>query len=232
MKKTLFAVSVIFCFVNMTCSDDDSVPVDSDNLLIGSWISPVYDGDTITFEKTTELPKDAYGILFKTDGTFVERSFGWCATPPLVFFDSKGDWQLNNSIVSITQKQYPNNYTWRIVSLTASELVVKKELTDQEKDHRVLMDLFDEITKMAESVSCTKASDWAFTPYGSKACGGPRGYLAYSTSIDTNVFLEKIETYKNLEHAYNAKWDVVSTCEVPLEPKGLECQNGYPVLKY
>ncbi len=35
-----------------------------------------------------------------------------------------------------------------------------------------------EIIRLAESVPCTNASEWKFTPMGSKACGGPARYLA------------------------------------------------------
>ncbi|NMH89807.1 lipocalin-like domain-containing protein [Flavivirga algicola] len=232
MKKILFAISVMLCFMNMKCSDDDTIHVDSDNLLIGSWAEPVYDAEKITFKKVAKLPEEDYGILFKDNGSFVVRSSGWCGTPPLVFFDSNGTWKLDNTLITITQDQYPSNYIWRIVSLTANELVVKRELTEQEEDHRELMDLFDEIYQLSISVSCTDSADWTFTAYGAKACGGPQGYIAYSTQIDTAAFLQKIEVYTNLEKAYNIKWGIASTCDLPKQPKGVVCENGFPVLKY
>ncbi|TGV02496.1 lipocalin-like domain-containing protein [Flavivirga rizhaonensis] len=232
MKKILFAISMIFCFMNMQCSDDDTNNVDSDNLLIGSWVEPTYDGEEITYKRANALPEKDYGILFKENGSFVERSSGWCGTPPLSFFDSNGEWTLTDKLVTITQEQYPINYAWRIVSLTKNKLVVKIELTEQEKDHRKLMDLFNEIYQLSTSISCTNANDWTFTAYGSKACGGPQGFIAYSTQIDTVGFLQKVKEYTNLEHAYNIKWNIVSTCDLPAQPKEVTCENGLPVLKY
>ena len=232
MKKILFTISVIFCFINMQCSDDDANNVDPDNLLIGTWVEPTYDGEETTYKRANTLPEENYGILFKGNGDMVERSSGFCGTPPLVFFDSKGQWELNNTLITISQEQYPGNYAWRIVSLTENELVVKRELTEQEKDHRKLMDAFDEIYKLSISVSCINANDWTFTAYGSKACGGPQGYIAYSTQIDTVTFLQKVEAYTNLENAYNIKWGIVSTCDLPQQPKEVTCENGFPVLKY
>ncbi|MDD7885512.1 hypothetical protein [Flavivirga sp. 57AJ16] len=232
MKKILFVVSVIFCFMNMRCSDGDDNHVDSDNLLIGIWVEPTYNGEETTYKKANALPEQDYGILFKGNGDMVERSSGWCGTPPLVFFDSKGRWELDNTLVTISQEQYPSDYAWRIVSLTKDELIVKRELTEQEKDYRKLMDVFDEIYKLSTSVSCTDASNWTFTAYGSKACGGPQGYMAYSKQIDTEAFLQKVEEYTNMEKGYNIKWEIVSTCDLPRQPKEVVCVNGYPVLKY
>ncbi|AUP78740.1 hypothetical protein C1H87_08525 [Flavivirga eckloniae] len=218
--------------MNMQCSDDDSIPVlEPDNLLIGNWIAPSYDNDEITYKRANVLPEEAYGMTFKKNGVFVERSSGWCGTPPLVFFDSEGAWQLDDKLIKIALEYYPNNYAWQIISLTENELVVKRALTEQEEDHRELMDLFDEIYKLSISVSCTDASDWAFTAYGAKACGGPQGYIAYSKQIDTAAFLQKVEKYTNLEDAFNTKWSIVSTCDLPVPPKEVVCENGFPALK-
>lgn len=232
MKKILFTMSVILCFMNMQCEDDDYINTELDNLLIGSWENPIYNGEEITFSRTSALPEAGYGISFKGNRSFIERSSGWCGTPPLVFSDYHGEWQLDNMLITITQDHFPNNYAWRVVSLTANELVVKRALTDQEKDHQKLIALFDEIYNFQFSVSCTNASDWTFTAYGSKACGGPQGYMAYPSQTDTVVFLQKIEEYKKMEKEYNIKWKIVSTCDLPNQPKGVTCANGYPVFKY
>lgn len=232
MKKILFAISVVLCFMNMQCEDDDVMNSDLDKLLIGSWEDPIYDGGKITFKRANALPEAGYGISFKANRSFVERSSGWCGTPPLVFSDYQGEWRSDNTLITITQDHFPNNYTWRIVSLTANELVVKRELTDREKDHQQLMAFFDEIYELQFSVSCANANDWTFTAYGSKACGGPQGYIAYSTQIDTVAFLQKIEAYTTMENEYNIKWEIISTCDLPNQPKEVVCSNGYPILKY
>ena len=232
MKKILFTISVVLCFMNMQCEDDDYINTDLDNLLIGSWVDPIYDGGEITFRRASTLPEAGYGISFKGNRSFVERSSGWCGTPPLAFFDYHGAWQLDNMLITITQDHFPDNFAWRIASLTANELVVKRELTEQEKEHQELITLIGEIYDLQSSVSCTDASDWTFTAYGSKACGGPQGYIAYSTQIDTVAFLQKIEAYTNMEKEYNIKWEITSTCDLPNQPIGVACVNGYPALKY
>ncbi|WP_142785333.1 lipocalin family protein [Changchengzhania lutea] len=231
IKKFFFVVSVLFCFMNMQCEDDD-INIDSNNLLIGNWIDPIYDGEQTSFRRATTLPDEDYGILFKENRDFVERSSGWCGTPPLIFSDYNGKWQLDNTLITLSKEQFPSNYAWRIVSLTENELVVKRELTEQEQDHRELMILFNEFQELASRFSCTNASDWAFTAYGSKACGGPQGYIAYSTHIDTAIFLQKVDAYTQAENEYNVKWGIVSTCDIQNPPKSIACQNGFPILKY
>lgn len=229
MKINLLFLLILFM---VSCHEnDEGVPV-SENLLIGSWADPAYEDEKIIFKRAASLPDENYGVSFKANSDFIERSSGWCGTPPLVFSDYEGNWSLKDSIISITQQQYPNNYAWRIVSLTESKLIVKRELTEQEEDHQELMELYDEIHDLLSGVSCTDAGDWTFTAYGAKACGGPQGYIAYSNQMDTAAFLQKVEAYTEAEKAYNIKWGISSTCDLPSQPKGVACVNGFPVLQY
>ncbi|MEW4925310.1 hypothetical protein [Algibacter sp. 2305UL17-15] len=232
IKKVFFSITVLFLMVNMRCEPSDDIVIDNDNLLIGNWVNPEYNDTNITFERASKLPVDGYGISFMKNGDFVERSSGWCGTPPLSFFDYNGKWQLNDAVVLITQDHFPNNYAWRIVSLTENELVVTKELTEREIDYRKLMAIYDEIEAFIKGIPCENAEDWTFTPYGSKACGGPQWFLAYPKSIDTVAFLKKVEEYTKAERDYNIKWSVFSTCDVVSPPKSIECQNGFPILKF
>ena len=43
---------------------------------------------------------------------------------------------------------------------------------------------WSQILALAQSAPCDNPSQWSFTPYGNKACGGPQGYLAYPLRID------------------------------------------------
>jgi len=232
IKKIFFFLSISLCFLNMTCESENDIIVDSDNLLIGSWVEPNYNDEQTVFKRASSLPNAGYGILFKANGDFVERSSGWCGTPPLIFSDYEGKWELDNTLVTITQQYYPINYSWRIISVTETELIVKRELTEQELDHRALLYLYDEIYNLSISVSCDNANDWTYTVFGSKACGGPQGYIAYSKQIDTDGFLQKVDVYTQAEKEYNIKWEISSTCELPKVPVGVECKNKFPVLKY
>ncbi len=92
--------------------------------------------------------------------------------------------------------------------------------------------LLVEIQEMASSVDCTDASDWTYTAYGNKACGGPVGYIAYSTNMDTARFLEKVAQHRRAQEAFNEKWDVISDCSLPGEPSSVRCEDGAPVFEY
>ncbi|MGJ5641311.1 hypothetical protein [Formosa sp. S-31] len=104
--------------------------------------------------------------------------------------------------------------------------------TTQEQDAQQLHRMFSDIETLANSLSCTDASNWTFTAFGSKACGGPEGYIAYSTEIDTRLFLEKIKAYNKAREAFNIKWNIFSDCSIPAQPSGVSCVNGEPVLEY
>lgn len=227
--KNLFLLLLVTVF--FSCQNYD-IPVNADNLLIGSWQEPVYNNETTTFKRTKYLPKDAYGISFAENGNFIERTSGLCGTPPLSFFNNEGVFELETTRINISTQSYPTNYTWKIMSLTEEELVVKRELTEQETEHRKLIDLFNKIQNLSYSISCSDANDWLFVAYGAKACGGPQGYIAYSSKIDVNSFLNKIETYTQAEKDFNIKWSVVSNCSILIPPTSVECENGLPTLKY
>lgn len=228
MKKLFLLVVTVTLF---SCEGNNTI-IDPDNLLLGVWVAPVYNADTTTFKRGNSLPDDGYGISFLQNGDILERTSGWCGTPPISYFNIEGTFSLNENLITISNNNYPTSYGWRIVSLSDTELIVKRELTEQEKDHRALMDLFLEIENLAYSTNCTNANDWQFAAYGAKACGGPQGYIPYSNKIDTAAFLQKIAAYTQAEKDYNFKWGVISDCSIVNPPKTIECQNGFPVVKY
>ncbi|GAB4234587.1 MAG: hypothetical protein Tsb0034_08320 [Ekhidna sp.] len=92
--------------------------------------------------------------------------------------------------------------------------------------------LFEEINALATSVPCEDESLWRFVEYGSKSCGGPIGYIAYSTQINTAQFLSLIERHQRKQQAFNVKWNVTSDCKLELPPSSITCSDGKPVLEY
>ncbi|WP_435414032.1 hypothetical protein [Polaribacter aestuariivivens] len=229
MKKIISLLIVITIF---SCEENNSVIENPDNLLIGNWSNAVYDDEKTTFSRVNDLPRENYGVTFKTDETYIERTSGWCGTPPLTFFNIDGNYQLKDSLITVTKNSYPNIFAWRIVSLSESTLVVKRELTDQEIEHRKLMDTFNEISTLAYSLPCNDAANWTFVGYGTKACGGFQGYIAYSKNIDTVSFLNKVENYNKAENEYNIKFNIISDCSLAPKSTAVICKNGYPTLKY
>ncbi len=91
---------------------------------------------------------------------------------------------------------------------------------------------YQDIQAVANSKPCIDSTDWKFTSIGTRACGGPQGYIAYSSEIDEPNFLQKVREYSDLEDEYNRKSGISSTCDLPAEPTGVRCENLKPVFIY
>ena len=88
-----------------------------------------------------------------------------------------------------------------------------------------------EIIRLAESVPCTNASEWKFTPMGNKACGGPARYIAYHQSVERE-FLDLVNRFTAVQKAYNEKNNVLSDCLLVGPPRTIQCEGIKPVLVY
>ena len=102
----------------------------------------------------------------------------------------------------------------------------------QEQESQYLNELFSEIQNLSASISCENSTEWDFTSYGNKACGGSVGFIAYSINIDVELFLKKIEEHRISQQEFNKKWGIFSDCSVPPQPTGVICENGNPVFEY
>lgn len=92
--------------------------------------------------------------------------------------------------------------------------------------------LWQEINQMATSQNCINASEWTFTPIGSKPCGGPMSYIAYSRKIDEKRFLELVDSYTVLQADFNRRSGAISDCALVARPSGVTCENSKAVLVY
>ena len=123
-------------------------------------------------------------------------------------------------------------YDYEIVSIDENELTLKNVMNNRENDLKELQDLFNEIQTLSNSVYCEDATSWTFVGYGSKACGGFQGFIAYSTNIDVVNIKKLVDEYTQKEDAYNKKYGIFSTCEITPAPVAVECVNGVPELIY
>lgn len=122
----------------------------------------------------------------------------------------------------------------RIAIFLISLLVVSCELSTTEPlviSEEELLSQQTEIIRLSESVACTNASEWKFTPMGSKACGGPTRYIAYHQSIERN-FLDLVERFTALQKAYNEQNNVLSDCMLVGPPRTIQCEGNKAVLVY
>jgi hypothetical protein len=104
----------------------------------------------------------------------------------------------------------------------------------KEKDSQKLEKMYQEIITLSlvNSQPCTDPKEWDFTVIGSKACGGGVGFIAYSKKINKESFLAKVQAYTDAQAAFNTKWNIISTCDIVLPPKSIECVDGKPKLSY
>ena len=96
----------------------------------------------------------------------------------------------------------------------------------KEDDLAELNNLKEEIELLVDSDICSENSDCDSVAFGSKACGGPKTYLVFSTSINVEMLQQKVATYNALEDAFNKKWGIISDCSVIMPPTSIQCING------
>lgn len=103
---------------------------------------------------------------------------------------------------------------------------------DNTDDLIALNALLEEIEELAMSEVCEDGSEWRFTALGAKPCGGPSAYIAYSSKLDTLLFLEKVNRYTEEVKDFNIKTGAISDCALVEEPEDVICKNGNPVFTY
>lgn len=100
----------------------------------------------------------------------------------------------------------------------------------QQQDREMLSVMIKEIEDQIAEVQCIDSSQWKFTPIGAKPCGGPSSYIAYPTELESEL-LPKIETFTQMQSAFNKKYQLMSDCMLVQPPTGIECVDGKAVLK-
>jgi len=85
---------------------------------------------------------------------------------------------------------------------------------------------FKEITEIINSTNCNSANLCSYIAYGSKACGGPQGYLLFSSEIDIERLKNLVEKYTQDEALYNMQNGIASDCSIPAPPENMDCIAG------
>lgn len=119
-----------------------------------------------------------------------------------------------------------------VMILAGASSCKKNNESTKEAEELKLKTQLEEIKALSEQVKCENEADWKFRPIGSKACGGPTGYISYSSKIDTVAFIQKVEKYTTAQANFNKKWDIISDCMAMLPPKKVVCENEKPKLIY
>jgi hypothetical protein len=87
------------------------------------------------------------------------------------------------------------------------------------------------ITAEIGDAACDTASQCRTLPVGSKACGGPAGFLPWSSKRSNGELLATLAAEQaSAEREQNAKSGMMSTCSVEQDP-GASCTAGKCVLQ-
>lgn len=82
-----------------------------------------------------------------------------------------------------------------------------------------ILELEEEAKALVKAGGCTSGGQCRTAPVGSRGCGGPRYYLVYcSLTTDSVALFRKLAEVESAERAYNAKYQIVSTCEFRMPP--------------
>jgi len=100
---------------------------------------------------------------------------------------------------------------------------------DQKTDRDQIVALESQAKALVKTDGCSSADECRTAPVGSRACGGPRYYLVYcSRTTDSAALFRKLDAVAAAEREFNAKYQIVSTCEFRMPPKvaltGGSCQ--------
>ena len=98
--------------------------------------------------------------------------------------------------------------------------------SDQELTILELEKQLQEIYAFIDNGNCSPASECSFMPFGSKACGGPQGYLLFSSETDVPTLHKMVEEHRKAEAAYNKQNRIISDCSIPVPPEKLACEDG------
>jgi hypothetical protein len=126
----------------------------------------------------------------------------------------------------MTQTQFMKTAPFIVLSLAVLLAGACDTNRSQEEERSALDKALAEIVALAKSAPCTDDPQCRFVGLGSKACGGPKSYLTYSSSVDTVQLLNEVSHYNAAEAAYNIKWSVISDCSVVAPPDTVICVDG------
>lgn len=87
-------------------------------------------------------------------------------------------------------------------------------------------DIAREIDKEVGDAPANRVSECKIIPIGVKPCGGPRGFLVFSSKHSDEEKLSALAgIYDELDEKRNSEENLISTCEVASAPP-LELKNG------
>ncbi|MDA8595820.1 hypothetical protein N9L20_04995 [Flavobacteriaceae bacterium] len=118
--------------------------------------------------------------------------------------------------------------TLLILTLFLALMSCSKEdrVTSIQEDQKALYSKYNSIMSYISLETITTETTCLSLPIGSKACGGPQGYIGFPSSIDQDELKQMIEEYTKFEKSYNEKWEITSDCSFVSPPAEVIVHNG------
>lgn len=107
-----------------------------------------------------------------------------------------------------------------IITLFLSSLAFAQD-SQQEQDARAIRELIKSAKALSEAeLSCQQDSDCTVIAVGSRACGGPAGYLIASENNSNLAEISFLAHQSMLKEAeYNRRYRILSICSVLMPPE-------------
>ena len=119
MKLTIslcFSIAMVF----FSCTNS-SEPQNEEIVPLGTWIYSGNDDSLSIYYSANQFEQDKPGIAFTEESIFIERTSGWCATPPLTFFNIEGKWEVfDNNTMKLTCPNWINENYVRLLEIVFS----------------------------------------------------------------------------------------------------------------
>lgn len=124
MKITFSFIITILLLVSCQTSYEPT----NNNLPYGTWIYSGSSDSLLIYYAASKFEDNRPGIAIKKDNIFIERTSGWCGTPPLSYYNSEGKWEwISQNMIKIITPNWANEDYSRlmeIVSVTNNKLKV------------------------------------------------------------------------------------------------------------
>lgn len=125
VMKKLFSSVLLVSLLLVSCSKEE-IPVDPDNLLIGTWTHAEYNDNASVYTRATGFNENP-GYKFCSDGTLIERrNSGWCGTPPVSYGNYDGTWTvLNDTLIRVNTTYWGGDLSYKLDIETVNSKTLK-----------------------------------------------------------------------------------------------------------
>jgi hypothetical protein len=100
----------------------------------------------------------------------------------------------------------------------------KSDIQNDEITQAQLDEKKQEVLDYINSFQCTDSCN--FIAFGSKPCGGPWEYLAFSSSVNLETLQTMVTEYNELQHEFNVQTEAISDCALVMPPNEVNCVSG------